>query len=165
MMKRLALLWVIIEMTMTLGFCQTNHDIKIDTLSYIKLTDDRGVNYKIIQMVNLVDNHWVDSTRTLVIFYDTNKAILHLPTPDEEVKNFSIKGISNNENGITLITSQGGGPCIVQHHFIFVVEYGQLYLNKIISEFGGFGSKESETDIKTFHPNIRIDEIKLITFL
>jgi hypothetical protein len=162
-MKRIVFLLLIIKMSFSLGFCQAKCDSHVDTLSNMSLVDGQGVNYKIFQIIDLQDNHWVDSTRKLVIFYDTNKAVLHLPIPDEEIKNFSIDGITTNDNGITLITSQGGGAWIVRHNFIFVVEHGQLFLYKIISEYGDFDSEKTET--KTYHPKLRIDETELILFL
>ena len=164
-MIRFTLFLFIVGIITTPGACQVLGDIPTDTLSCINLTDGQGVNYKIIQTVDLQDNHWVDSTRILVILYDTNKSIIHLPIPDEEVKNFSIEEITKNNNGITLITSQGGGACIVRRQFVFIILHQQLSLDKIISEYESLYSEEIEQDIKSFHPSLRIDEIKLIHFL
>ena len=164
-MNRFAFLLVIVGVVTTPGACQALDDIQTDTLSCISLTDGQGMNYKIIQTVDLQDSHWVDSTRMLIISYDTNKTLIHLPISDEEVKNFTIEGITNNNNGITLITSQGGGVCIVRRQFVFIILHHQLFLDKIISEYDSFDSEEIEQDVKSFHPCLRIDEIKLSHFL
>lgn len=164
-MKRFAFLLVIFGIVTTSGGCQALNDIQTDTLSCINLTDGQGVNYKIIQTVDLQNNHWVDSTRMLIIFYDTNRTLIHLPIPDEEVKNFSIEGITKNNNGITLITSQGGGICFIQRQFVFIILHHQLFLDKIISEYECVDSEEIEKDVESFHPSLRMDEIKLSHFL
>lgn len=163
-MKRVVFLLFFI-VSFSHGFCQTKYDVSVDTLSNVNLVDGQGVSYKIFQLIDLQDNLWIDSTRKLVVFYDTNKAVLHLPIPNEEVKNFFIERITKNDNGFTMITSQGGGPCIVRHHFVFLVEYGQLFLHKIVSEYGNIDSEKTEMEIKTFYPNLRIGETVLIPFL
>lgn len=165
MLRRHFILFVIIEMSISLGACQPSNNIQKDTLSCVNLTDDSGLSYKIVQTVDLLDNHRVDSSRTLSIFYDTKKAIIHLPIPDEEVKNFSIEKITKNHNGITLITTQGGGDYIVRRHFVFITIQRQLFLDKIVSEYGSFDSEEMETDVNSFRPNLLIDEIELTQFL
>ena len=164
-MTRFAFLLIIVGVITAPGSCQVHDNIQTDTLFCINLTDGQGVNYEIIQTIDLQNNHWVDSTRMLIIFYDTNKTLIHLPIPDEEVKNFSIEKITKNNNGITLITSQGGGMCIVRRQFVFIIHQQQLFLDKIISDYESFDSEEIEQDVRSFNPNLRIDEIKLSHFL
>ena len=164
-MYRLAIFLFIFGFLSSSGVCQVLDNTPKDTLFCMNFTDGQGVNYRIIQTVDLHNNHWIDSSRLLIIFYDTNRALIHLPIPDEEVKNFSIEGITNHNNGITLITSQGGGACIIQRQFVFIVFDHQLFLDKIISKYSSFDSKEIEEDVKTFHPILRMEEIMLRHFL
>lgn len=164
-MSRFAFLLIIVGIVATTGNCQPSNDIHVDTLSCTNLTDGQGVNYRIIQTIDLQNGKWVDSTRKLIVFYDENKALIHLPIPDEEVKNFSIDGITNNNNGITLITSQGGGIYIVRHQFVLIICHQQLFLNKIISEYESTDSEEPEQYIRSFHPGLRIEELKLSNYL
>ena len=165
MKRQFYILFSIIVMAIPEGLCQSSENIRVDTLSCVELIDDGGVNYKIIQTVDLRDNHWVDSTRKLVIYYDTKKATIHLPISDEEVKNFSVEEITRNHNGIIVNTTQGGGTCIVRRHFILNVIHHQLFLVRIISEYGSFDSEEIETEVQPIQPHLPIDETELTPFL
>ena len=95
-MTRFAFLLIVFGIITSTGFCQVPENIPKDTLSCINLTDGQGMNYKIVQTVDLRNNLWADSTRVLVICYNSNKSLIHLPIPDEEVKNFSIEGITEH---------------------------------------------------------------------
>ena len=77
-MKRVAFLFFFI-VSFSHGFCQTKYDVSVDTLSNVNLVDGQGVSYKIFQLIDLQDNLWIDSTRKLVVFYDTNKNMQSAP--------------------------------------------------------------------------------------
>ena len=163
-MKRL-ILFAIINTVLTLGYCQPHNCNRKDTILCMCLKDDRGVQYELVQTIDLKNNYWIDSTRKIIILYNTNKAIIHLPVPDEDVKNFSVDGINKKYNGFKIITSQGGGPFIIRRYFYFRSNHNQIYLHKIVSEFLNLDSKRKKKDIAILHPRLQITEIDLIQFL
>ena len=158
------LFWFIIEAVGVLA-CQTSSGVQVDTILCVNFQDGCGINYTIIQTAEMQDDQWIDSTRILTVSYGSKKAIIHLPIPDEGVKNFSIEGITQDYDGFSLTTSQGGGTCIIRRTFIFKVIHHQLFLGGIISEFGSFDSEDLAIETQTFHPKLKIDEIELMPFL
>ena len=164
-MKRIVLLLIIMVETLQLSFGHSKQDTITDTLFAMNFTDVRGVRYKIIQTIDLLDNYWIDSTRKIIVYYDNKKAIIRLPIPDEEVKNFSVERISRNYNGFTLITTQGGSPFIVRRSFFFKIIHHKLYLYKILSEYECFDIKKIEKDCKKIYPKLQIDTFDLVFFL
>lgn len=164
-MMRYFCLFFFIFAAVPFGLCQSCNNNGTDTVSCINISDGRGINFKILQTIDLLDNHWADSTRKLIILYDTKKAVIHLPVPDENVKNFTIDCVEKKYNGFTLVTFQGGAPSMVRRLFDFRVNKNQLYLYKIVSKYSSFDSRRTNKVVYRLHPKMKIDEIDISSFL
>lgn len=153
---------------MLLSFGQVPNNILCDTLLNIIKNQgyDCSINYTIIQAINLAeDGGLLDSGRKIIILSDTNKAIIRLPIPDEEVKNFAIDEIREIHNGFAISTSYGGTPCFIRRIFKFKIDDRQIYLQKIISHYKYDDSIISRKIVKRIHPKMVISEIDLTTYL
>jgi hypothetical protein len=75
------------------------------------------------------DNFRIDSTYRIEIFEnDSLLNIIHLPIPDEDVKNFYISDVKKTLTGFAIIISWGGGDLYYTNYLGFLYKNHQFYL-------------------------------------
>lgn len=162
-MKRVLLL-VCIGSCVLLSFGQYNRQ---DTLSDLIVHYNKGIDCKIIQTIDLAESgRQIDSTWKIILIFDTNHVTIHLPIPDEEVKNFSLDSIRKTRHGIDLIISYGGGSFFIQQIFkMEITNQQQVLLHKIISYNTWADSIIKRRTVKNIHPKHVFSEIELKAWL
>ncbi|MBO7586778.1 MAG: hypothetical protein J6T13_06325 [Bacteroidales bacterium] len=162
------LLLVCIGSCMLLSRGQSSfHYNRQDTLSNFIVNYNNGISCKIIQTIDLAENgRQIDSTWKIILIFDTNHVTIHLPIPDEEVKNFSFDSIRKTRHGIDLIISYGGGSFIIRQIFkMEITIQQQIYLRKIISYCIRADSIIKRRTVKKNHPKNVISEINLTSYM
>lgn len=143
--------------------------LQIDTISILPLINKQYGNhlYKVLRVCNLdsEEGYQVKSSGRIELTQESKIVnSISLPTPDDDVKNFSVTKIVETKKGFKVAINWGGGNNIYDVGFYFSFKNDQFYIDEIITEKYGPNTKLRRKKMK-INPPISIDKFKIIDYL
>ncbi len=145
------------------GRLQRDHGQTPDTLTALALKNEiyGRDRYKVLHL------QMIDSFERIirVLKNDTEIAAVALPRADDELKNFSLVGIEETQEGFSVTADWGGGNYFYTRVFYFAFRNDTFFLERIKVNNLRQPTEEEERRQEEIIPAIPIDEFDMREFL
>jgi hypothetical protein len=147
----------------------TRDNIPIDTQFILILRNKpfERLDYQVIKLSNLDrEGCQINSTKRIELTKQNKTiAIISLPYPDEEIKNFSVNKIEETINGFKIFVDWGGGNYFYGRCFYFNFKNGQFYLDSLNMKSYVLEPEKHMKITKKIRPPIVINEFMILHYL